>query len=236
MVFWEFQFEAISWQLTLELLFRLIVSALCGAAVGFERSKRLKEAGVRTHCVVAISSALLMIVSKYGFADLSASMFDAFGTKGVDGARIAAQVVTGVSFLGAGVIFKNGNVVRGITTAAGIWATAAIGLTVGSGLYIYGIVATVLIMAVQMVMHRFPVGNDAFNTSEIFITMLDTPESRQFMNEELNANNVLVIGSKMYREGDKSLIQLTLKTSGTFSPEKMMEMMDSHPEIISISM
>lgn len=237
MVFWEFKFDGITWQLTLELLLRLIVSSFCGAIVGFERSKRLKEAGVRTHCVVAISSALFMIVSKYGFADFtSAGLMQMFGTDGADTARIASQVVTGISFLGAGVIFKNGNVVRGITTAAGIWATSAIGLTIGSGLYIFGIAATVIIMVVQMVMHKFPVGNDAFNTNEILITMIDSPESRKFISTDMKGDWVLIIGSKMYREGDKSLIQITVKCSGTFPPERMMKMMDDHPEIVSISM
>ena len=237
MVFWEFKFDGITWQLTLELLLRLVVSALCGAVVGFERSKRLKEAGVRTHCVVAISSALFMIVSKYGFADMSSdALMELFGSRGADTSRIAAQVVSGISFLGAGVIFKNGNVVRGITTAAGIWATAAIGLTIGSGLYIFGIAATILIMIVQMLMHRFPVGNDAFNTNEILITMIDSPEARKFINTDMKGDWALVIGSKMYRENDKSLIQVTIKCSGAFPPEKMMQMMDEHPEIISISM
>lgn len=237
MIFWEFKFDVISWQLTLEILLRLVVSAFCGAIVGLERSKRLKEAGVRTHCVVAISSALFMIVSKYGFADMSSdALMVLFGSKGADTSRIASQVVSGISFLGAGVIFKNGNVVRGITTAAGIWATAAIGLTIGSGLYIFGIAATVLIMVVQMVMHKFPVGNDAFNTNEILITMVDSPEARNFINTEMKSDWALVIGSKMYREDDKALIQVTIKCSGAFPPEKMMKMMDDHPEIVSISM
>ena len=237
MVFWEFKFDGITWQLTLELLLRLIVSAFCGAVVGFERSKRLKEAGVRTHCVVAISSALFMIVSKYGFADMSSdAIMEMFGSRGADTSRIAAQVVSGISFLGAGVIFKNGNVVRGITTAAGIWATAAIGLTIGSGLYCFGIAATVIIMVVPMVMHKFPVGNDAFNTNEILITMIDSPESRKFISTDMKGDWVLIIGSKMYREGDRSLIQITVKCSGTFPPERMMKMMDDHPEIVSISM
>ena len=123
MIFWEFKFDAISWKLLLELMLRIAVAGICGAVVGFERSKRLKEAGLRTHCVVAAASALIMVISKYGFADLSldaASNVFFAGTKGVDASRMAAQVISGIGFLGAGVIFKNGNVVRGITTAAGI--------------------------------------------------------------------------------------------------------------------
>ena len=71
MIFWEFNFNAIPWQMLLELLLRIVVAGLCGAFVGLERTKRLKEAGLRTHCVVAIAAALIMIISKYGFADLA---------------------------------------------------------------------------------------------------------------------------------------------------------------------
>ena len=85
--------------------FRLLLSCLCGAAIGFERSKRFKEAGIRTHIIVCIGAALAMIISKYGFEDLG-GILD--GSRASDPARVAAQVVTGSSFLGAGVIFKNG--------------------------------------------------------------------------------------------------------------------------------
>ena len=97
----------------LEFFVRLLLSAGLGALVGLERSKRQKEAGVRTHCIIACTSALFMILSKYAFVDI----VDITGTRGADPARIAAQVVSGISFLGAGVIFKNGNSIRGLTTA-----------------------------------------------------------------------------------------------------------------------
>ena len=100
----------------LEFLIRLLLSAGLGALVGLERSKRQKEAGVRTHCIIACTSALFMILSKYSFIDVTT--ID--GLRGADPARIAAQVVSGISFLGAGVIFKNGNSIRGLTTAAGM--------------------------------------------------------------------------------------------------------------------
>ena len=100
----------------LEFLIRLLLSAALGALVGLERSKRRKEAGIRTHCIIACTSALFMIVSKYAFLDC----VTLDGLRGADPARIAAQVVSGISFLGAGVIFKNGNSIRGLTTAAGM--------------------------------------------------------------------------------------------------------------------
>lgn len=107
----------------LEFFIRIVLAAILGALVGLERSKRQKEAGVRTHCIIACTSALFMILSKYAFVDL----VGVAGLRGADPARIAAQVVSGISFLGAGVIFKNGNSIRGLTTAAGMWGTAAVG-------------------------------------------------------------------------------------------------------------
>ena len=100
--------------------------------IGFERSKRLKEAGVRTHCMVAFGAALMMIISKYGFADLTEGNIFLYGTRGADASRIAAQVVSGIGFLGAGVIFKTGISIKGLTTAAGLWTTSAIGMALGA--------------------------------------------------------------------------------------------------------
>ena len=232
MAFWELKFDSISITFMLELMLRILASGLCGAIVGYERSKRLKEAGVRTHCVVAMAAALIMIVSKYGFADVIAT--EGF-VKTVDGARLGAQVISGVGFLGAGVIFKNGNVVRGITTAAGIWATAAIGLTFGCGLYILGIATTIVIMLVQFFMHKFPVGNDAFNTNEIEIIMYDTPESRELLRSQFNSKLTLVVGTKIYKENGVSMIMIHVKASHNMSPDELLKMKDESPDIVSIS-
>lgn len=149
----------------------------CGACIGFERSKRFKEAGVRTHIIVCCAAALIMIISKYGFADLTAADGAVYnGTRGADPARVAAQAVSGISFLGAGVIFKNGNTVKGLTTAAGIWATAAIGLAVGAGMYWVGLFVTLLIAVFQISMHRFTVGADSFCTSRVQFTVSNGEE------------------------------------------------------------
>lgn len=239
-VFWDLRFDAIPWQMILELMLRIVVAGVCGAIVGFERSKRLKEAGLRTHCVVAVASALLMIISKYAFADLSITtgIGKALGIDGVDASRIASQIVTGVGFLGAGVIFKNGNVVRGITTAAGIWATAAIGMALGSGMYTLGIFTTVFIMLVQLIMHKFPVGNDAFNTNEVIITMVDTATARELISNKCEGEWALIVSSKVYFDNkvSKRMIQVTIKASKPYTPQMMAEMMDAQPDIVSITM
>lgn len=129
----------------LDYLLRLFIAAVCGMAIGYERKNRMKEAGIRTHFIVAIGAALIMIISKYGFQDQIG-----WPNMSLDPSRIAAQVVTGVGFLGAGVIFMQKQTIVGLTTAAGVWVTAAIGLSIGSGLYFVGIAATVITILGQI--------------------------------------------------------------------------------------
>lgn len=131
-------------------IIRMLTASICGFLIGLERKNRAKEAGIRTHCVVACAAALMMIISKYGFTDMA---IGADGMRGADGARIAAQVVSGIGFLGAGMIFVHKNTVTGLTTAAGIWATAGVGLAIGSGMYIVGIAAAAIIILVQVLFH-----------------------------------------------------------------------------------
>ena len=124
-----------------ELVVRLFVAGVMGICIGLEREYRAKEAGYRTHFLVALGSALLMIVSQYGFTNVLVP-----GLVHVDPSRIAAQVVTGIGFIGAGTIILQKQIVRGLTTAAGIWATSGIGLTIGAGMYAIGITATILVL------------------------------------------------------------------------------------------
>ena len=122
-------------------ILRIFVAGLLGGLIGFEREFRAKEAGVRTHFIVALGSALFMVISQYAFA----GRFDA--------ARVAAQVVSGIGFIGAGVIIFQKNVIRGITTAAGLWVAAAIGLSCGAEMYSVAIAATVMTILVLETMH-----------------------------------------------------------------------------------
>ena len=127
----------------LEFLIRILLAAILGILIGLERSRRQKDAGARTHCIIAVTSAAIMILSKYAFVDIAS----VDGLRGADPARIAAQVVSGISFLGAGVIFKdrNSSSIKGLTTAAGMWATSAVGLAVGAGLYWLGAMETAVV-------------------------------------------------------------------------------------------
>ncbi len=133
----------------LEFVLRIILSSVCGMFIGWERERRLKSAGLRTHMLVALASSLMMVISKYAFMDIVY-----LSSVQVDASRVAAGVVQAIGFLGAGVIFVRKDNIVGVTTAAGLWATVGIGLTIGSGLYVLGIACTALIILIQLIVHR----------------------------------------------------------------------------------
>lgn len=128
------------------LIIRLLAAAVLGAAIGYEREYRGKGAGVRTHMLVCVGACLFMLISKYGFGD--STRFDA--------ARVAAGVVSGIGFLGGGLIIKGKtNLVTGLTTAAGLWVTGAIGLGAGSGMVLMSAIAAVLVLACMEILNVF---------------------------------------------------------------------------------
>lgn len=131
----------------IEWIIRIALATFFGAIIGYERHSRSKEAGIRTHMIVALGSAVFMILSKYGFSDMTS----------YDSARIAAQVVSGIGFLGAGIIFVRHDTIQGLTTAAGIWTTAAMAMCFGAGLYIIGICSGLMIIVIQTIFahHNF---------------------------------------------------------------------------------
>ena len=131
------------WREELIYLLRIVLSLMLGFMISFERKMRFKEAGIRTHTIVCAGAALMMVVSKYGFADIP----------DYDASRVAAQIVSGIGFIGAGMIIYRRQAVYGLTTAAGVWATAGVGMAAGSGLYIVAVGSTALLITVQCIMH-----------------------------------------------------------------------------------
>lgn len=138
--------------MTYEFIFRVFTAAILGGVIGFEREYRAKEAGLRTHFLVAMGSALFMIVSQYGFDSVLGESIT------LDPARVAAQVVSGIGFIGAGTIIFQKHVIKGLTTAAGLWATSAIGLASGSGMYMLAVTSTLLVLicleTIYFILHR----------------------------------------------------------------------------------
>lgn len=212
-----------------ELVIRLLVAAFCGFAIGFERKNRFKNAGIRTHMIVSLGSALIMIVSKYGF-------FDILNLKNIalDPSRVAAQIVSGVSFLGAGAILVRHNNVNGLTTAAGVWTTAAVGMAIGAKLYILGLSATALVLGIQVVLHHhyrwLPSGDNGVLTIRIRNEGFDMEHMRQ----TLGKYHIKVLNVSIKHEGDEVKMSLHVESRANEDMRRLLMFYADNPNIISI--
>lgn len=180
-----------------QLVVRLVAAAFLGAAIGYEREFRGKDAGVRTHMLVAMGACLFMLISKYGFSD--SPRFDA--------ARIAAGVVSGIGFLGGGLIIKSkANTITGLTTAAGLWVTASIGLGAGSGMLLMALICTVLVLACMEILNvwNFRLG---FRTASAVFTSTDN-KALIDVARQLDKN---VIHSYLTKQGDVFKAEVILR-------------------------
>lgn len=188
---------------------RLLVSCACGFAVGFERQNHIraehrKSAGMRTHMIVCVASAAMMLISKYGFFDVLANG----NNIRVDVSRVAAGIVTGVSFLGAGTIFMRKESVNGLTTAAGIWAVAAVGMAIGCGMYTVGITLTVLITLIQE-LFRINMYKRESQTTTMVIGVSDAAETKQIV-QWLREHGAEIQGVVSRRMAEQD-VQLTIR-------------------------
>lgn len=205
----------------LKCLANILVAVVLGFAIGYERKLRYKEAGIRTHTIVCAGSALMMVVSKYGFGDTQA-----------DAARVAAQIVAGIGFLGAGIIVYRKHEVHGLTTAAGVWATAGVGMTAGAGLYLIAAGATVILIGIQCIFH---IRCKFFQTKKYFqvkICFVSGGEENDIIKELFQTDrfNRLVIEQK----GGKTVYHATLNTDREYSSQRLGEIMAQYPFIRSI--
>lgn len=203
-------------------LLRILLAVGLGFAIGVERKMRFKEAGMRTHAVVAAGACLFIIVSKYGFGDVAS--FDA--------ARVAAQVVSGIGFIGAGMIMYRKQAVHGLTTAAGVWFTAGVGMAAGAGLYLVAVGATVLIIAVQCVMHincRFFRAERYMQLRLVFVNNEDESETVKRLFE---VNRFLEVRATR-QEGD-IVFNTLIRTEKLFDDAFIRQTLKNYPFILSI--
>lgn len=204
----------------IELTLRLMLSLAAGFAIGFERKMRFKEAGIRTHTIVCVGSCLFMIISQFGF-------------EGADTSRVAAQIVSGIGFIGAGMIFYQKEMIHGLTTAAGIWATAAIGMAAGAGMYIICAVATLLVILIQCIMHmKFKVFRSKhFIKLNIVFKDVDEYTSNKILElfkvEKFNKFNVK-------KENEEVIYNAVIVTDKIVSAEEMRKIIMENPYIMSI--
>lgn len=214
-----------------EFLVRLLIGVICGGAVGLERSHRQKEAGTRTHIIVSVGSVLMMLVSKYGFFDVIQ-----FDSVSVDASRIAANIITGISFLGAGVIFLKGGAIKGLTTSAGLWTTAGIGLAIGAGMYTVGIFSTVLVVSIQYLLHRFNLSSETTSSNEITVVCENKENIIDDIKNKFMDRNIMVQEFSIKKNADNTVtLILTVKLSENVALDELMTMAHTVPEIKELS-
>ena len=200
------------------LVLDILLAALLGFFIGLERKLRDKEAGIRTHTVVSFGAALMMLISKFAF-DAEA-----------DSARVAAQIVAGIGFLGAGIIVYRKNVVHGLTTAAGVWTTAGIGMACGGGLWLVAILATFILVFLQWFLHRKIFRHKKmYSIKIVFVQKTDEREQVKKLFDIDRYNRLIV-----ERQGDELIYQAILDADVEYSATQLDQMMKSHNFIRSI--
>lgn len=163
----------------IEYIFRILLSGICGMMIGIERKNRSKEAGTRTHFIVACGAALIMVVSKYAFFDvINGAAYNGVEVR-LDPSRVASTIASGIGFLGAGMIFIHKNNISGLTTAAGIWATSGVGMAIGAGMYSVGIISTVIIIVAQIILHSKLSRNKQQKLKNITIKNVSSPNYQE---------------------------------------------------------
>ena len=215
--------DVLSW------IVRILIAALCGFLIGFERKSRSKEAGIRTHAIVCMASALMIIVSKYAFSDMGLDV----ESKGADPARIAAQVVSGIGFLGAGIIFVRRDILHGLTTAAGIWATAGIGMAIGAGMIVVGVTSAIILVFLQILLHR-PLKIFRQNTHVILrvSAYISGPEDIEKLKQIFDVKKFLQFRTSRNESGTVTDVEIT--TLKQFTPADLYDILSANPFIKSI--
>lgn len=213
-----------------ELFARLAFAGFCGAIIGIERSIRRKDAGVKTHIILALGAALFMIVSQYGFAELPLSP-----EYSADASRIASNIVTGVSFLCAGVIFVRGASVKGLTTATGIWSTAGIGMAAGAGMYGITLFATLLILLIQLLLGKVSVKIETHYSLEVELKNPDNIPLDDIVKEIIKHTKVAPNSIKTYNIGDDCAYKLTFNVVHTINEIEVIETLRKNKNVINVS-
>lgn len=197
----------------------IALAAVLGFLIGFERKKRFKEAGIRTHTIVCIGAALMMAVSKYAFDGQTA-----------DAARVAAQIVSGVGFLGAGMIVYRQHNVYGLTTAAGVWATAGVGMACGGRLYIVAAGGALVLIGIQCLLHLRLFQSHKYYSLKIKFRQAENANERIKELFSVTRFNHLVIN----RENEHTVYSATLNTDREFSSSTLEKILEENDFITSI--
>ncbi len=210
------------------------MAVLCGAIIGYERSQRLKAAGIRTHILVSAASALFIIISKYGFNDILN-----YSNVELDPSRVAAQVVSGISFIGAGTILIKNQNINGLTTAAGLWITPGVGMALGSGLYFIGILSAILIVIIQYFLRENFIYEKIVKKERIQVNIEAYYSNylKQDIYNLLKENNIENISFYVYKI-DQDIIYLSVTgkvVSKTYNNNELMENLFSLEDVRAVN-
>lgn len=183
----------------MDFILRILVAALLGGAIGLERGFRAKEAGFRTHFLVALGSAVFMVLSAHGFGDVQLSE-----SQRLDVSRIAAQVVSGIGFIGAGTIIFQRQAVHGLTTAAGLWVTASIGMAAGAGMYVIAGFTTLLVLiGLEVLNVLFP----TIGHHNLTLTVAaDSEEAVRRLTDRLKADGTGIVTYSLTKDAEGGLV------------------------------
>ncbi|MEK7015638.1 MgtC/SapB family protein [Bacillus sp. FSL R9-9410] len=221
--------------LHIDFIIRIGVAGLLGAIIGMEREIRSKEAGLKTHFLVAVGSALIMVVSKYAFSDI---VFE--DHMSLDPSRIAAQVVSGVGFLGAGTIIIQKQAVKGLTTAAGLWATAGIGLAIGAGMYVVGVGATILVLIGLEIVSRIFKVQFLFPQNITVQICINKHEAVQQILETLQVKGIPILSYEVdvLQQEERVIYKVGMQLKNISAKEKntFIQHMQSLPEVTFIKL
>lgn len=200
----------------LELLGRLVVAAALGGAIGAERELNDQAAGLRTHMLLTIGACLFTLISAYGFG----------GGIGTDPSRLAAQIVTGIGFLGGGAIVRHGLTVKGLTTAASIWATASVGVAVGAGDYVLGVGGAALVVGTLFGLRRVSATLQRWGVSREEYVLATRPGlDVQRIVEALRGERVDLRGLDREMGGNEDRVVLVVKLRPGYRPEQLLDVL-----------
>ena len=218
----------------IEVYLRILFAGFCGALIGFERTKRNKDAGLRTHLLLSIGCATLVIASKYGFIDVALLPNAEFFK--TDLSRIISTILSGVGFIGAGVIFVRGTSVRGLTTAAGIWTTLAVSVAVGVGLYEVGIFVALVVVLSQYLLHKVYPSVENKVLMKVTIKVKNSADNIKKLVKACSEYNATIraISSKM-TDNDMTIISVNLGSTKTFRVEKFFQKLEQDFETTEIT-
>ncbi len=222
--------------LQLNFVGRILLAGICGYAIGLERQTKRKMAGPKTHVIVALTAALMIVLSKYGFNDVLGDYIK------LDPSRVAAGIVTAIGFLGSGMIFSRNNNVIGLTTSAGIWATVGVGMAMGAGMYLIGVLSTAMIIFAEVFLGRKNTVSESVEVErQIEITYIEEG------NSEINVSSILQSGFdengfqvekvqiKREENGITKII-ISVCSDEKTNPFFLTELMDRYKEIIKVSL